>query len=89
MTPSDRQTVIDALEGISDDDIICRASHHPKKDQHAAFEPCPVAARFKDALAIMRREVDVDVEAATKRVVSHRMTRAYVNGHCVYEAPED
>ena len=56
MTNEDRQTVIQALEAISDDDVICYASHHTKKERHGAFEPCPVAVRFKDALAIMRRE---------------------------------
>ncbi len=56
MTNEERQTVIQALEAISDDDVICYASHHTKKERHGAFEPCPVAVRFKDALAIMRRE---------------------------------
>ena len=43
-----------AAMGCVGADIVCKASHHAKKDEHDGLRPCPVAERWHKAFDELR-----------------------------------
>lgn len=45
---------LEALEGFNQE-FVCQATHHKRKDQHSNFEPCPNVAKYDEAIVSIKK----------------------------------